>query len=157
MPLRVHLLPKHPGCAGAKNPEVKEEQDLEQAEGGQRAPVREEAPARSAAPASAPKAAASAARPAAHMQTPANGRVKASPLAKQLAEEKGIDISRVPGSGPDGRVTKADVENFTGGAGVFTVPQVEAFEEVPVSQMRKTIAKPPRGEQIHGAALLFDP
>ncbi|MBP7450386.1 MAG: pyruvate dehydrogenase complex dihydrolipoamide acetyltransferase [Flavobacteriales bacterium] len=124
--------------AGAKA-EVKEEKDLEQEKEDNG--VREEAPARSAAPASAPKAAASAARPAAHMQTPANGRVKASPLAKQLAEEKGIDISRVPGSGPEGRVTKADIENFTGGTGVFTVPQVEAFEEVPVSQMRKTIAR----------------
>jgi pyruvate dehydrogenase E2 component (dihydrolipoamide acetyltransferase) len=100
-----------------------------------------EAPAKAAAPASAPTPAAPAARPAAQLHTPANGRVKASPLAKQLAEEKGIDISRVPGSGPEGRVTKADIENFTGGAGVFTVPQVEAFEEVPVSQMRKTIAR----------------
>jgi hypothetical protein len=50
-------------------------------------------------------------------------------------------------------VTKADIENFTGGAGVF-VPQVEAFEEVPVSQMRKTIAQAPRRKQIHRAALL---
>ncbi len=70
-----------------------------------------------------------------------NGRVKASPLAKQLAEEKGIDIGRVVGSGPDGRVTKQDVENFAGGGAVFGAPQVEKFEEVPVSQMRKTIAK----------------
>jgi pyruvate dehydrogenase E2 component (dihydrolipoamide acetyltransferase) len=101
----------------------------------------EEAPVKAAAPANAPKAVAPAARPVAQLQTPANGRVKASPLAKQLAEEKGIDISRVPGSGPEGRVTKADIENFTGGAGMFTVPQVEAFEEVPVSQMRKTIAR----------------
>ncbi|MBL7951920.1 MAG: pyruvate dehydrogenase complex dihydrolipoamide acetyltransferase [Flavobacteriales bacterium] len=70
-----------------------------------------------------------------------NGRVKASPLAKQLAEEKGIDISRVVGSGPDGRVTKQDVENFSGGGAVYGAPQIEKFEEVPVSQMRKTIAK----------------
>ncbi|MBK7482996.1 MAG: pyruvate dehydrogenase complex dihydrolipoamide acetyltransferase [Flavobacteriales bacterium] len=70
---------------------------------------------------------------------PSNGRVVASPLARNLAEEKGIDISRVHGTGPEGRVTKRDIENFTG-AGVF-VPQVEGYEEVPVSQMRKTIAK----------------
>ncbi|HRH70370.1 MAG TPA: pyruvate dehydrogenase complex dihydrolipoamide acetyltransferase [Flavobacteriales bacterium] len=70
-----------------------------------------------------------------------NGRTKASPLAKNLAEEKGIDIARVHGTGPEGRVTKQDVENFTGGGALYSVPQVEQFEEVPVSQMRKTIAK----------------
>ncbi|MCB0770751.1 MAG: 2-oxo acid dehydrogenase subunit E2, partial [Flavobacteriales bacterium] len=70
----------------------------------------------------------------------ANGRVKASPLAKQLAEEKGIDIGRVPGSGPDGRITKRDIEAYSGRA-AYSGPQVESFEEVPVSQMRKTIAK----------------
>ena len=117
--------------------EVKEEKAVK----GEKGVKEEEAPVKAVAPASAPRPAAPAARPAPQLQTPANGRVKASPLAKQLAEEKGIDISRVPGSGPEGRVTKADIENFTGGAGKFTVPQVEAFEEVPVSQMRKTIAR----------------
>ncbi|HRH39976.1 MAG TPA: dihydrolipoamide acetyltransferase family protein, partial [Flavobacteriales bacterium] len=74
---------------------------------------------------------------------PSNGRVKASPLAKNLAEEKGIDISRVRGSGPEGRVTKSDIENYGGGSGGFPSPFVakEEFTEVPVSQMRKTIAK----------------
>lgn len=67
--------------------------------------------------------------------------MKASPLAKNLAEEKGIDIGRVRGSGPDGRITKADVEGFTGGGASFAGPQVERFTEAPVSQMRKTIAK----------------
>ena len=70
-----------------------------------------------------------------------NGRTKASPLAKNLAEEKGIDIGRVRGTGPEGRVTKQDVENFTGGGALYSVPQVEQFEEVPITQMRKTIAK----------------
>ena len=69
-----------------------------------------------------------------------NGRIKASPLAKHLAEEKGIDIKRVRGSGPEGRVTKSDIENYSSG-GPSSAPQVEAFEEVAVSQMRKTIAK----------------
>lgn len=89
-----------------------------------------------AAPAPAPKAA-----PAPAASSTANGRVKASPLAKHLAEEKGIDIGRVRGSGPEGRITKADVEGFTGGAAAFSGPQVERFTEVAVSQMRKTIAK----------------
>lgn len=92
------------------------------------------------APAAVPAAAAPAPVPApAPVST--NGRVKASPLAKNLAEEKGIDLGRVRGSGPDGRVTKADVEGFTGGGMSFAGPQVERFTEVAVSQMRKTIAK----------------
>lgn len=70
-----------------------------------------------------------------------NGRITASPLARRLAEEKGIDLGRVKGSGPEGRITKRDIEGFTGGAGGYHVPQVEAFEEVAVSQMRKTIAR----------------
>ena len=69
------------------------------------------------------------------------GRVKASPLARRLAEEKGIDIHRVQGSGDEGRVTKKDIENYTGGGMGYAVPQVEQFEEVAVSQMRKTIAR----------------
>jgi pyruvate dehydrogenase E2 component (dihydrolipoamide acetyltransferase) len=70
-----------------------------------------------------------------------NGRVTASPLARRLAEEKGIELGRVQGSGPEGRITKRDIEEFSGGTGSYSVPQVEAFEEVAVSQMRKTIAK----------------
>lgn len=70
-----------------------------------------------------------------------NGRVTASPLARRLAEEKGIELARVKGSGPEGRITKRDIENFTGGTGGYSVPQVEQFEEVAVSQMRKTIAR----------------
>ncbi|MCW5899160.1 MAG: 2-oxo acid dehydrogenase subunit E2 [Flavobacteriales bacterium] len=70
-----------------------------------------------------------------------NGRLTASPLARRLAEEKGIDLGRVQGSGPEGRITKRDIENFTGGGGAYQVAQVEAFEEVAVSQMRKTIAR----------------
>jgi pyruvate dehydrogenase E2 component (dihydrolipoamide acetyltransferase) len=81
-----------------------------------------------------------------------NGRVKASPLAKKLASEKGIDIARVAGSGDGGRITKRDVDNFvpsSGGQGQAagkqaapSAPQGQvSFEEVPVSQMRKIIAK----------------
>ena len=41
-----------------------------------------------------------------------NGRVKASPLARKLAKEKGLDISKVPGSGDGGRIVKSDVDNY---------------------------------------------
>jgi pyruvate dehydrogenase E2 component (dihydrolipoamide acetyltransferase) len=84
-----------------------------------------------------------------------NGRIKASPLAKKLAKDKGVDIGQIEGSGDYGRITKKDVENFKPGAApatkkegaaapAVTLPQVvgqESFEEVPVSQMRKTIAR----------------
>ncbi|MEO5599735.1 MAG: pyruvate dehydrogenase complex dihydrolipoamide acetyltransferase [Cyclobacteriaceae bacterium] len=84
-----------------------------------------------------------------------NGRIKASPLAKKLAKDKGLDLGKIQGSGDYGRITKKDVENFKPsaqpaagkdgkGAAPVTLPKVvgeESFEEVPVSQMRKTIAK----------------
>jgi pyruvate dehydrogenase E2 component (dihydrolipoamide acetyltransferase) len=84
-----------------------------------------------------------------------NGRVIASPLAKKLASEKGIDISKVAGSGDGGRIIKRDVDNYTPAAGggqqvaaataqpgkAPAVAGQVSFEEVPVSQMRKVIAK----------------
>lgn len=69
-----------------------------------------------------------------------NGRVKASPLAKRLAEEKGLDISRISGTGEGGRVVKRDVDNYQGGV-VRTGLCEERYTEEPVSQMRKTIAR----------------
>jgi pyruvate dehydrogenase E2 component (dihydrolipoamide acetyltransferase) len=74
--------------------------------------------------------------------TTANGRIKASPLAKALAKEKGIDLSRVNGSGDGGRITKFDIENYKGGSGGrSTFVGVESFTDEPASQMRKTIAR----------------
>ena len=69
-----------------------------------------------------------------------NGRVKASPLAKRLAKEKGVDISLIPGSGEGGRVVKRDVDNYQSGV-VRTGLTEERYSEEPVSQMRKTIAR----------------
>lgn len=76
--------------------------------------------------------------------TSSNGRVKASPLAKALAKEKGIDISKVNGTGDNGRVTKADILNFKSGSNGRSakfVSGVESFTDEPASQMRKTIAR----------------
>jgi len=106
-----------------------------------------------------------------------NGRVKASPLAKRIAEEKGISLAQVQGSGPEGRIVKSDVESFVPGTAkaapaapaaqpAAPAPQPAApaqaapapastpaapaptatsvggdYEDVPVSQMRKTIAR----------------
>lgn len=72
----------------------------------------------------------------------ADGRVKASPLAKKLAAEKGIDISNVKGSGEEGRIVKRDVENAKArGVAKPAFVGKESSKEVRVSQMRKTIAK----------------
>ncbi|WP_339696178.1 pyruvate dehydrogenase complex dihydrolipoamide acetyltransferase [uncultured Marixanthomonas sp.] len=71
------------------------------------------------------------------------GRIFVSPLAKKLAEEKGINLSQVQGSGDHGRIVKKDIENYQPGVGAQTYTPVgqEEFEEVKNSQMRKTIAK----------------
>lgn len=86
-----------------------------------------------------------------------NGRIKASPLAKSMAKEKGYDLNQIKGTGDNGRITKQDIENFKPGSApaaiagkpastgapvvLPTVVGQESFEEVAVSQMRKTIAK----------------
>ncbi|PWT78915.1 MAG: pyruvate dehydrogenase complex dihydrolipoamide acetyltransferase, partial [Bacteroidetes bacterium] len=83
-----------------------------------------------------------------------DGRVKASPLAKKLAAEKGIDISKVHGSGDGGRIVKKDIDSFVPAAAAAAPATAAApaqkvsapmgqvsFDEVPVSQMRKVIAK----------------
>ncbi len=96
------------------------------------------------APVSAPTATASA--------TVVNeGRIFASPLAKKIAKEKGIDLKYVQGTGEHGRITRTDLENYTPG-NTSSVARAAAprntnfvgqvsFVDTPVSQMRKTIAK----------------
>ncbi len=83
-----------------------------------------------------------------------NSRVFASPLAKKIAKDKGIDLSQVKGTGTNGRIIKVDVENFTPSANVvsnvsasvqnvsnFAIAGEENTTEVKNSQMRKAIAK----------------
>ena len=73
-----------------------------------------------------------------------NGRIFASPLAKKLAQEKGIDLNTVKGSGENGRIIKRDIENYQPGAqaaAAYVPVGEESFEEVKNSQMRKTIAR----------------
>jgi pyruvate dehydrogenase E2 component (dihydrolipoamide acetyltransferase) len=122
------------------------------------APMQPPAAAPASAPA-APLAAAPAAPPAAAPATqPAaapteGGRVRASPLARKLASERGLDLTVIRGSGPEGRVVKRDVEAAeTAPAGPPGSPAVRpsearqtaeapAYEDVPLTQIRKTIAK----------------
>lgn len=85
-----------------------------------------------------------------------SGRIFASPLAKKLAAEKGIDLAKIKGSGDNGRIIRNDVESFTPATAQPSAPAQahtpapvatpvvtgeESFEEVPVSQMRKVIAR----------------
>lgn len=67
------------------------------------------------------------------------GRLKASPLAKKLAEDKGVNLSKIKGTGEGGRVVKRDIDNYSGGGSHFQA--VEGFRDEPVSQMRKIIAQ----------------
>ena len=76
-----------------------------------------------------------------------NGRLFISPLAKKMADEKGINLSQVSGSGENGRIIKRDIENFTpstattSSVGKFVPTGQEDFDEVANSNMRKAIAK----------------
>jgi len=76
-------------------------------------------------------------------QTSSDRRIFASPLAKKMAEDRGINLSQVQGSGENGRIVKKDIENFQPGSGTQAYMPVgqEQFEEIKNSQMRKTIAK----------------
>jgi pyruvate dehydrogenase E2 component (dihydrolipoamide acetyltransferase) len=79
------------------------------------------------APAAVPKAAAPAPAPAAASAAkPSGERVFASPLAKRIAADKGLDLSRITGSGPHGRIVKADVENAKPGAAPAAAPKPAA-------------------------------
>ena len=76
-------------------------------------------------------------------------RLKASPLAKKIAEEKGINLTNIKGSGDGGRIIKKDIEEnteiiSTQNSTNIILPKTigeESFDEVPISQMRKTISK----------------
>ena len=100
------------------------------------APAKPAAPAAAPAP-SAPARATPGGPPAVAPTT--DGRIKASPLAKRMAEERGLDLSRVRGTGPEGRITKEDVEAATAPTAAGA-PAVEFTEQAP-TRMRGTIAR----------------
>ena len=95
--------------------------------------------------------------PATQTVSESNERIKASPLAKKLAEEKGINLSQVNGSGDGGRITKKDIDGFvppatkpaaaesksaaTAPVASFTPAGQEGHTDVPLTQMRKVIAR----------------
>ena len=112
------------------------------------APAEPSAPAGTAVP--APAAAAPAPTLAPATVGRGDGRVLASPLARRLAEERGIDIGQIAGSGPQGRVVKKDVEGFVPSAAAstsaptFRLPSLGSpaqDQSVPLTPMRKAIAR----------------
>ncbi|MEM1323302.1 MAG: pyruvate dehydrogenase complex dihydrolipoamide acetyltransferase [Bacteroidota bacterium] len=123
--------------------EAKEEAPAPVAE----APAPVAQPAVSATPAPAPAVATSHAA--------SDSRIKASPLARSMAKEAGIDLSAIQGSGDNGRIVKRDIEQYMNAPAPAAAPAAEApavpafnfngleegYEEIRVSQMRKTIAR----------------
>jgi len=114
-------------------PEVKEEPAKEVA-APIPAPVKKEVVAK--APAKVTPTSAPAQYPAASAVS--EGKVKISPLAKRLAEERGINYSFIQGTGEGGRIVKRDIDNYQGGGTSFV--GTESFTDETVSQMRKVIA-----------------
>jgi pyruvate dehydrogenase E2 component (dihydrolipoamide acetyltransferase) len=117
--------------------------------GGSQAAAAQSAPA---APAPAAAATAPVAAPAEAVVN--EGRILASPLAKKIASDKGIDLKYVKGTGDNGRIVKSDIDNFKPAAAAPAAAAQQptsaismapagavSFEDVPVSQMRKTIAR----------------
>jgi len=134
------LLKEESAKEAPKKTEEKPAAETKKAEPAKPVPAPAPTPARSA------PAPAIAAQPAANTMT-ADSRTKASPLAKRLAGEKGIDLSRVMGSGESGRIVKRDIDWFkpgnlvAGSSAISAAQTTESFDEIAVSQMRKTIAK----------------
>lgn len=133
-------------------------EDIEALKGGEatapaaatEAPAAPAAPAPAPAASSAPAPVAAAPSAVAPVATETDGSIKASPLARKLAAEKGVDLAMVKGSGDHGRIVKRDVDSFN--PAIHSSPQpgiamapaapvgVESFTDTPVSQMRKVIA-----------------
>ncbi len=132
--LKAHEQKSSGSGSGEEKPAAKEEKKEEPKAASKPAPKKEEASQKTTSSSS----------------TTDTGRIKASPLAKKLAEDKGVDIALVKGSGEGGRIIKRDVESFdpataqaaaqSGAAAPAAVGQ-ESYTEEKVSQMRKTIAK----------------
>ncbi len=162
--LRKHLIPEGTTApvsslvgiiAGA-------DEDISALLGGAAAPAAAAPAAPAAAAAAAPAAAAPAAAPVAApvaAAATATGRVTASPLARRIAGDAGLDIRNIQGSGPGGRIVKRDIEAAMQGAAPRAAASApapaaaaptfraaaafngEAFRDEPLTQIRKTIAK----------------
>jgi pyruvate dehydrogenase E2 component (dihydrolipoamide acetyltransferase) len=126
----------------AVEPEPEREVEEAPEEEGSRAPARDEERERGreaeAAPEPEPEP-----EPAAPQPSTADGRVKASPLARRIARERGIELAQVRGTGPEGRIVAEDVERAVAGPAPAAAPTAAAAEpEVEqLTSIRKTIAR----------------
>lgn len=131
------------------------EEEKNKTAGSQPAAAKEEKKSEPPKPSVAPittsaKTVEAASSPRSSSQSSTDDKKKASPLAKRLATEKGIDLAKIMGTGDSGRIVKRDIDWFKPGnvvnggtaAGLFVAPVTEeSYDEIAVSQMRKTIAK----------------
>ena len=99
------------------------------------------APAATPEPAKAEEAPAAQPEPQREVAASSNGRIKASPLARRIARERGIELSSLRGTGPDGRIVAEDVERSQPGTPSASPVPVGEVESVPLSSIRKTIAR----------------
>jgi pyruvate dehydrogenase E2 component (dihydrolipoamide acetyltransferase) len=138
-------VPDEPGGNGA-GPAQAEREDPTEVTEGEPAEEGEPAPARGPDREHGREAAEEEAERARAAPAPAasdGGRIKASPLARRLAQEKGVDLRSLRGTGPEGRIVAEDVERASASApvGATAEPPPGEVEEVPLSSMRKTIAR----------------
>ncbi|MDX2260656.1 MAG: dihydrolipoamide acetyltransferase family protein [Gemmatimonadales bacterium] len=106
------------------------------------APVADAAVAPAAAAAPPAPAPASGAQQAAPVPSGAGSRVKASPLAKRIAADRGLDLGGIAGSGPEGRIVMRDLDGIAlAPASAFAGVATAVYTDVPLTQMRKAIAK----------------
>ena len=126
----------------AAKPRAGSQESAAATEGASRTPAVQPGPAPPAPGSRLPAPAERASAPA------AEGRVKASPLARKLASDRGLDISAIAGTGPEGRVVKRDVEGAAAAPAPATRPAAAVparpgaeYTDVPLTQIRKTIAK----------------
>ena len=124
---------------------AEEEKKAAESDAKEETPVAKEEVKAAPAPAAIPAPAAAAPAPVKTATIESNGRVHASPLAKKMANDRGIDLSYVQGTGDGGRITKIDIEHYQPYSGATKKTRdfvgVESFTDEPISQMRKTIAK----------------
>ena len=120
--------------------------------GGAAAPAAAAAPVKEAAPAAAEPSPVNEAAPAASAPSASSGPTRSSPLARRMASEKGVELSTIQGSGPNGRIIKRDIEAAASAPQASaaapqssqTVRQSDSqtdFNDVPLTQIRKIIAK----------------
>ena len=113
-------------------------EDISALTGGAPAPVAAPKAAAPPVPAVAPAASPPTTSPP---QAPVGGRTKASPLARKVARERGLDLGALAGSGPEGRIVLRDLDKAPAATSAAPIAMAGSFQDVPLTQIRKTIAK----------------